>query len=120
MSIQFPPQSISSATASDALGQRAAPRAALTMAPVDLTLLAAPSCAPRQPVKAEPGQGLATEGRQAAFVERQQALLERLRQGGRSTDGGPGGRAVGGSAQRLPFGAGGRCLGGSPLIVGRS
>lgn len=82
MSIQLPPQSIPSSAASGTSGQRTAPRAALTMAPVDLTPLAPPSSAPRQPAKAEPGQGLATEGRQAAFAERQKALLERLRQGG--------------------------------------
>lgn len=80
MSIRFNPQSTAPAAAA-ASGERAAPRAAPMMAPVDLTPLAPPSSAPRPSVTPGSGQGLAAEGRQAAFAARQQALLERLRQG---------------------------------------
>lgn len=81
MSIQFNPQPIPSAAASGASGQRATLPAALAMAPVELTPLAPPSSAPRPAVQPESGRGSVVEQRQAAFAGRQQALLERLRQG---------------------------------------
>ena len=82
MSIQFNPQSITPASAADPSLPLALPPAALSMAPVELTPLAPPSPAPRSAPRHGAGNDPAADARRAAFAERQQALLERLRPGG--------------------------------------